>query len=70
MKAQYKAMKSHAYQLKKNKRMKTLREACATRNINSARDYLVVANSISGKDRIDSRVRVIKKGTDLEYVNR
>jgi len=67
MRAQYRAMKSRSYTMKKKMRMDAMRKAYTTRKIDSARDYLVIANSISGKDRIDSRMRIIKKGAEPEY---
>ena len=62
----YKAMQSEPYKKKKSIRMAKLRKARKQRNIQNARDYFAVANGISGKDRIDSRVRVITKKMEIE----
>lgn len=62
MKAKYGLMQTERYKTKKKQRMTELRKLRQNRTINSARDYLVIANRVSGKDRIDSRMKVIKRG--------
>ena len=65
MKAMYKAMQSEPYKAKKSQRMSELKAARKQRNIENARDYFAIANAITGKDRIDSRVRVITKRMEI-----
>ena len=66
MKVKYAAMSSPSYIEKKRERMEALKKARTGRDINTARDYLVMANAISGKDRIESRKRIITRGVKLE----
>lgn len=61
MKAKFALMHTERYQAQKKKRMANLKKIRQTRAIDCARDYLVIANSVSGKDRIDSRIKVITK---------
>ena len=62
MKAKFELMQTEKYKAEKQKRMIALQEKRKNRTINCARDYLAIANSVCGKDRIDSRVKVITKG--------
>ena len=66
MKIMYKAMQTEPYKRKKGVRMAKLKAARKHRDIQNARDYLAVANAISGKDRIDSRVRIITRKMERE----
>ena len=61
MKAKYELMQTERYKTKKQQRMAKLRKMRQSRTINSARDYLIIANGVSGKDRIDSRIKVITR---------
>ena len=65
MKVKYETMSSARYMKKKRERMEALKKARMGRDINTAREYLVMANAISGKDRIDSRKRIISRGVKL-----
>lgn len=66
MKTKYALMRSEPYQTKKHMRMTKLKNARKQRDIQNTRDYFAVANAIAGKDRIDSRVRVIIKKMERE----
>jgi hypothetical protein len=66
MKIMYKAMQTEPYKRKKSIRMAKLKKMRKQRNIQNAKDYLAVANAISGKDRIDSRVRVISRKMEID----
>lgn len=61
MKVKYKLMASTGYQQRKCQRMRLLKEGRKTRQINTAKDYFALANGISGKSRIDARVKAISK---------
>lgn len=66
MKTKYATMNSEWYLKKKQERMNALKKARISRSINDARDYLVLANAISGKNRIDSRKKIISRGAKIE----
>lgn len=70
MKTVYKAMQSEPYKTKKNLRMAELKKAREKRSIENARDYFAIANGISGKDRIDSRSRIIAKKVEINNGNK
>ncbi len=69
MKTLYDVMKSTTYKSKKAMRMMKIERTHKIRNVSSARDYLIIANSISGKDRIDSRKRIIQRGAKKRYAD-
>lgn len=62
MKVKYSLMQSSGYKAKKEQRMKELKRRRQKQSINCARDYFVIANSVSGETRIASRVQVIVGG--------
>jgi len=59
MKSKYGLKNTPEYRKRKQQRVVKMIEMQKRRTINSGRDYLIMVNGISGKDRIDSRVRVI-----------
>ena len=58
MKIRYAVMESPKHQKEKEARIKSIKMAHASRQIRSAREYLVIANSINGQRRIASRNRI------------
>ena len=67
MREKFNVMTSPSYLKKKTVRLAEIRSTYKARSISSARDYLVIANSVSGKDRIDSRKKIIQRGVKIEY---
>lgn len=60
MKLKYAVMNSENHRAQKASRMQALKIARTQRTIRTSRDYLVLANSINGKKRIESRARINK----------
>lgn len=60
MKLKYSTMGSTVHRNQKTYRMAAMKKARTQKHIESSRDYLILANSIHGKKRIESRQRVNK----------
>lgn len=60
MKLKYAVMNSENHRKKKASRMRALKMARTQRPIRTSREYLVLANSINGQKRIESRERINK----------
>lgn len=58
MKLKYDAMKTPKYKEQKADRLAMMKEIRTKGTFSNVRDYLVTANRISGKNRIESRMRV------------
>ncbi len=60
MKLKYTIMKSDTHLSRKENRMQELKTVRIKKNINNSREYLIVANRISGQKRIESREKINK----------
>lgn len=60
MKLKYSIMNSEAHRTQKASRMQAMKKARTQKAISTSREYLVIANSISGHKRIESRQRINK----------
>ena len=58
MKLKYQVMGSTKHKNQKAERLAMIKEARTNRTFENSRDYLIVANKISGHKRIESRARV------------
>ena len=60
MKLRYTIMESDTHLSRKKNRMQELKKVRIQKKINNSREYLIVANRISGQKRIESREKINK----------
>lgn len=58
MKLKYQVMGSQGHKIQKAERLAMIKKARTSRSFANSRDYLIVANKISGQKRIESRARI------------